>query len=597
MFAGTTRTSTYVRTQDGTRIAVHVHQPVGLPDGEQVPTVLIMTPYFSAMELRHPAALAVVRRLGMIGGLEWAEAFNRYGYACVLMDLRGAATSFGVKGSMLMPDLIRDAADVVDWIIDQPWSNGRVGATGISGVGMTALWLLGAKHPAVRAIAPRFTVFDIYQATHPGGLSAVPFVRDIGRMLRAMDSNRMHELPERKAAQTVLRALVKGLQPVDGPDGHDLLAAAAAEHAANEHFDEDIVAVEYRDDPLPSDPTATLDTQSPFSIAADIAASGTPIYGFAGWFDGCFIKEMVALHNTVQTPGNRLVIGPWGHGGRWYSSPLVDGKRPTDFDHVGEIVRFFDLHLRDIDRGMSQEPRIHFFTMGEERWKVTDTWPLPGVEHVRWYLAEGNTLREEPAAEGREDRHVVDPSTGTGIHGRFGKHLAGGRFPARFPDRRGRDQLLLTYTSPPLASDTEVTGHPIVSLQITIEGDDAGVFVYLEDVDPAGNVRYVTEGALRASRRSVGEAPYSVSWPFYPGWREDSRLVRGAALELAFDLYPVSWLFRAGHAIRVAIGGADKDNFVYVPANQQPILHLRSGGERPSFVELPVVPRGSCPAS
>src|SRR5262249_35300208 len=155
----------------------------------------------------------------------------------------------------------RDGADVVDWIIDQPWSNGRVGATGISAVGMTALWLLGAKHPAVRAIAPRFTVFDIYQATHPGGLTAAPFVRDIGRMVRAMDSNHVQQMPEQKAAQLVLQALIKGLQPVDGADGHELLDEAAAEHAANEHFDEDIVAVEYRDDPLPSDPETTLDTQ------------------------------------------------------------------------------------------------------------------------------------------------------------------------------------------------------------------------------------------------------------------------------------------------------------------------------------------------
>jgi putative CocE/NonD family hydrolase len=306
---------------------------------------------------------------------------------------------------------------------------------------------------------------------------------------------------------------------------------------------------------------------------------------------------MLALHKTVGTPDCRLVIGPWGHGGRWYSSPLVDGTTPTDFDHVGEIVRFFDLHLRDTDRGVEREPQIHFFTMGEERWKVTDSWPLREVTPVRWFLEGGNGLREEPGADVRTDRYIVDPSTGTGIHGRFGKHLAGGRFPARFPSRRDRDRQLLTYTSPALPTDTEVTGHPTVTLHMTIDGADAGVFVYLEDVDPNGNVCYVTEGALRASRRAVGDAPYETAWPFFPGWRSELQTVRGEAIELTFDLYPVSWLFRAGHAIRLAIAGADKDNFVLVPSGERPIFHLRTGGDRQSFVELPVVPGGSRPAS
>src|SRR5581483_12324341 len=106
----------------------------------------------------------------------------RYGYAVALMDLRGAGISFGVKGSLMARDFVSDGPDVVDWIVAQPWSNGLVGATGISAVGMTANWLITAKHPAVRAIAPRFTTFDIFAATHPGGLISARFIGDIGRM-------------------------------------------------------------------------------------------------------------------------------------------------------------------------------------------------------------------------------------------------------------------------------------------------------------------------------------------------------------------------------------------------------------------------------
>ena len=95
----------------------------------------------------------------------------------------------------------------------------------------------------------------------------------------------------------------------------------------------------------------------------------------------------------------------WGDGGG-LSSPLVDGKRPTDFDHVGEIVRFFNLSPRHRIRGIEQEPKIHFFTMGEERCEVTDSVRLREVTPLRWYLGSGNSLHEQPGAEVRTDRYV-----------------------------------------------------------------------------------------------------------------------------------------------------------------------------------------------
>ncbi len=96
---------------------------------------------------------------------------------------------------------------------------------------------------------------------------------------------------------------------------------------------------------------------------------------------------MLSLHNTVRTKGSRIVIGPWTHGGRWHSSPLAGTQQPSDFDHVAEMVRFFDLHLRDRDRAIVSEPPIHYFTMGEERWKATHVWPPNGVIDRTMYFA------------------------------------------------------------------------------------------------------------------------------------------------------------------------------------------------------------------
>ena len=57
---------------------------------------------------------------------------------------------------------------------------------------------------------------------------------------------------------------------------------------------------------------------------------------------------------------------------------------------------------------------------------------------------------------------------------------------------------MLTYTLAPLSGDTEVTGHPIITLYVASSEKDGAFCVYLEDIAPDGQCRYVTEGVLPA---------------------------------------------------------------------------------------------------
>ncbi len=66
----------------------------------------------------------------------------------------------------------------------------------------------------------------------------------------------------------------------------------------------------------------------------------------------------------------------------------------------------------------------------------------------------------------------------------------------------------------------------------------------------------------------------------------------GEPVELAFELLPTSYLFRAGHRMRVAIAAADSDHFSRIPDGRPPRLTVFRGSERPSRVALPIVPRG-----
>jgi hypothetical protein len=315
-----------------------------------------------------------------------------------------------------------------------------------------------------------------------------------------------------------------------------------------------------------------------------------PIYGYSGWFDVAYQHGAIKRHLSLTNPGNRLILGPWAHGGVFTSSPANPGH--ARFDHAGEVMKFLDHHLKGLDTGLSAERRVHYYTMVEERWKASEAWPPPS-EATAFYFAANRGLTTTPPADAEAaDPYRVDYSHGTGTQSRWDSAL-GGRFVA-YPDRTEQDAKLLVYESVPLPRDLEVTGHPIVSLHVTSTAEDGAFFVYLEDVDGEGRVSYVTEGQLRALHRRVSTShpPYTQLTPYHSFERADaSALVSGEAAELTFDLLPTSYLFRRGHRIRVAVAGADRDHFALIPADGPPTIRVHRDAGRPSRVVLPVVAR------
>ncbi len=60
-------------------------------------------------------------------------------------------------------------------------------------------------------------------------------------------------------------------------------------------------------------------------------------------------------------------------------------------------------------------------------------------------------------------------------------------------------------------------------------------------------------------------------------------------MEIAFDLLPTSYLFRAGHRIRVAIAAADSDHLSRIPDGRPPLLTFFREKLRASRIALPIV--------
>ncbi|MBV9088794.1 MAG: CocE/NonD family hydrolase [Mycobacteriaceae bacterium] len=597
--------SCYLTMRDGVRIAVNHFLPAEMTIGARLPTILHQTRYFRAMELRWPLR-------ALLGGRPFhhiplnklcRKRFVANGYAWVDVDVRGSGASYGRRMCEWSPDEVRDSAEIVDWIVRQPWSNGVVGAMGTSYSGTAAEFVLVNRHPAVRAIAPRFSLFDAYtDIAFPGGIHGAWFTETWGRYNAALDRNAPEDV-----VGPWLKLLMTGVQPVQGDQGRAMRAGALSAHRDNYDVHEQGLALTFRDDVAPSDPqhigpasllnpvgtpiddSGSISLFSPHNYWHDVEASDAALYGYGGWFDGAYAHSAIKRFMTVSIPGSRLILGPWNHGGGWHIEPLRRPTRP-EFDHDGELLRFFDHHLRGLDTGIAAEPRVHYFTMVEGRWKSADAWPPPAAT-LSYYLADERRLAlDPPACESGGDEYMVDETAGTGAHSRWRTQVTIGDA-VRYPDRNDQDAKLLTYTSAKLVHALEVTGHPVIRLFVTSTATDGTFFIYLEDVDASGHVAYVTEGQLRAIHRQLSDSPppYRQPVPYRTFKRADARpLVPGKTAELVFDLLPTSYLFQQGHRIRIAIAGVDASHFAVLPGGP-PTVRVHRSRLHASRIDLPVV--------
>lgn len=576
--------------RDGVRLAVDVHVPKGLAADERTATILHMSRYYRSVDIRGPWK-PFLGTMYPITERDMRDAFVKAGFSWVDVDVRGAGASFGHIEYPLSPDEVRDGAELIDWIVAQPWSAGTVGATGSSYDGALASLLLRNRHPALEAVVPRFSGWDSYGDIFlPGGLQVKSLLHEWSQLISALDRGRLTDVFGWTAG-----VLTGGVRPVDA----HVLPQAIAEHARNVNVEHLLGSVVYRDDTDPRGGAVTMDDFSPHVLGD--AAADVPIYAYAGWFDAALPRGQIRQYLANRNPGSRLRVGPWFHAGAFNASPDAE-SRHNDVDHAKELITFFDYHLRGGDAGFTSDAPVQYYTMGEERWKSAPVWPPPGAVQQSLFLAPERLLSAQPATvESAHDRYQVDETATSGAGSRWGL-IVGTGIRRGYADRRDRDRVLLTYTTPPLQEALEVTGHPIVRLFLSANATDAAVFAYLEDVRPNGEVRYITEGQFRLIHRKVGTSPLPRDpVPFHSYLRADGHpLVPGEVTEVDFDLLPTSFLFRAGHAIRLAIAGVDAGVFD-APLLVSPLVYdVYRDRAYPSRLELPTYPavrqHGASPA-
>ena len=573
----------YLTMRDSIKIAIDLYLPKDLEEGVQIPTLLHQTRYWRSPDLRWPFSMFTNGLIGPMG--KAITEIVESGYAVINIDSRGSGASFGNRKYPWSEDEYKDIIEIADWILLQNWSNQKIGTIGVSYSGTTAEFALVNQHPNIEAAILLYSLFDVYEdIAFPGGIYHEFFVENWGTFNNRLDRN---ELPRKSFLG---RLLVKGVRRINGSKKVRTFKEALKDHKENIQVSESSEGITFKDDVPTNKAVAPNAIFSPSNYIEEINNSTSAIYLYSGWLDGNYQRAAIRKFINYTNPENKLLIGPWEHSGQYNCSPANPGK--AGFDHVGEFLKFFDYHLKDIDNGLYKEDRVHYFTMGEEQWKSSDNWPIK-TKIKKLYLAENNSLSESlpNADKSSYDLYKVDSTAGTGDDSRWKSVIGMLKTGVVYPDREEQGDKLLIYESSPLENHLEVTGHPIVTLFITSTESDGNFHVYLEDVDPEGNVYLITEGLIRGIHRKVSEEcpPYTDIVPYHSYLSKDVMpLVSGEVSKIVLDLIPTSYQFKKGHQIRVSLAGADKDHFGNVIHKEAEWKVYRSQHYL-SRVELPVV--------
>ncbi len=357
-------------------------------------------------------------------------------YVC--QDLRGDGESEGAGTVDLtsFDNEINDGYDTIDWIIQQPWSNGKVGMTGQSGHG--------------------FATYMAYLANHPNLVAADTNVSGGNAHLYWTYHNGVkREMYYRWLAQ---RNIPIPVWPKPGI----------------EMFDRE----QYRQ---------TVEAAAKDNEAVFIARTG--------WYD-IFAESALDYFRDFAKDGSLFVrVDPSGHGGM-KGKPFPKREVPAEW----KLPDFTEvLKDQDAATPAKSRMAYYLMGDGTDPnapgnvYKSTDVWPVPHTP-TAWYCHGDGTLSlQKPGAEGSltfsyDPRDPV-PSAGGDVF----IHQGVGPLDQRvLKDRKD----ILRFTSEPLTEPVEITGKVFAELYVSTDVLDTTFTAKLIDIYPDGHEAVVRDSII-----------------------------------------------------------------------------------------------------
>lgn len=458
-----------VPMSDGVKLATDVL----MPDGPgPFPTLLMRTPY---------------HRQG--GGANYVAE----GYAVAIQDCRGKFDSEGHFRPLV--DEQRDGIDFVAWAADQSWCNERIGLIGASYLGFVQAPAASGQHEALRCMVPQVcsTSFFRQWARYNGCPS----------LYNALYWNLHNDVvPTRPRVTHIDWDEICRLRTLE-----EIFARVGFESETlrlwREHDSEDDYWREVDQVPLHE----------------KVAVPG---FHMGGWWDHhhdgqCETYAGIRDRGASQAAreGQRMMMGPWGHstfgarGEAHRSYGQWDFGQQADVSTHLQAMRFLNLHLRDCDDGITDEPPVHVFLMGANRWLHLPDWPAPDAQEQSWFLhstghADGRRgpggLSLETPGDEPADSFVYDPEDPM--------PTLGGPIYQVFETKGPIDQRpildrgdLAYYRGEPLAQPLAIVGHVELEVWLASDAEDTDVMARLCVVEAGGSVTVIGVGSLRCKYR------------------------------------------------------------------------------------------------
>ncbi|MEA3176557.1 MAG: uncharacterized protein QOI59_80 [Gammaproteobacteria bacterium] len=606
-----------VPMRDGVHLATDVYRPArdGKPVRGRFPVILERTPYgrnvTSFRDITASSATPKTRA-------EVAEYYVRHGYVVIFQDCRGCHDSEGEFVKYLSE--AADGFDACRWIVEQPWSNGRLGTIGLSYAAHTQVALACLNPPGLKAMYVDCGGFsNAYQGgIRQGGafeLKQVTWAYNLG-----LESPAVQADPRRLAALKAvdLKAWFasmpwkRGHTPISVIPEYEEYVYQQWEHGSFDAFWKQLGIY-------------AAGFYAQFADAAMVHMSG--------WYDPyarTATDNYVGLSKRKRGPV-RLIMGPWTHGGRSTShagdvefGPGATLDADGGADYFTQRLWWFDRHLKGL-KGRGTEglvpPPVRLFVMGGGngrktpegrldhggRWRSEGDWPIPDRRITSYFMtATGHLTVVAPSADAEPLTYDFDPQhpvptmggavtsgeplmRGGGYDQREGPAFYGSR-PPYLPVAARPD--VLVFETEPLGEDVEVTGAIEANLWISSDAPDTDFTFKLIDVYPPnedfpeGFALNLTDGILRCRYRDSWESP--------------TPLTPGQVYAIKVEAFPTSNLFKRGHRIRVDVSSSNFPHFDVNPNTGAPEGKgltrrvakntLYVDARRPSNVALPVIP-------
>jgi putative CocE/NonD family hydrolase len=465
------------------------------------------------------------------------------GYAVVIQQVRGRNKSEGDWHPFVHER--SDGLTTLDWVLDQPWCNGRVGTYGSAYAGACALQLTASGHPAVEACVGFVTganyhdgwisnsgAFELGWANFWAYLTSGESLRRLG-LTPAETEQRMAAL---KAATTSPMQQMERLPLKDQPalEGISPHYQTWLEHPSYDAYWQEIDVV---------------------ASAADIKAK---VLNITGWWDnflGSHLDLDAALAEHSPAGANRrLVIGPWDHftyvgviqtraGAKDFGPPGVSGASV-----IGSMtLDWFDRWLRDAPPTEATSPGTRYFVPGPDVWRNAESWP-PAHNPTPWFLHPGGLVDTTvPSSGSVGTSYEYDPADPTPtIGGRTLMPSVAEAGVQDVSDLANRSDVLV-FDSELLENGVEIAGPVSADLFVSTTAQDTDFVVTLADLDPDGSAEFIADGIVRGRYRH--------------DQHEESWFVPDRVEELTVNMWAAAWRFPKGHRIRIMVASASFPRF------------------------------------